>query len=158
MDRIETADPTRTLEVSRLVNAPRDLVFTVLSDPHHIDQWWGPDGFRNETHEMEFAEGGVWRYTMHGPDGKAWPNWIRYRAIHKPGRITYEHGAEIGEPAHFDGEITLEEKGAQTLVTLTLVFPSKEARDATLKFGAVEGGKQTLARLDIYAADLRART
>lgn len=158
MNRSDAPDPARTLEVSRLVNAPRDLVFAVLSDPDHIDQWWGPDGFRNETHEMVFAEGGVWRYTMHGPDGKAWPNWIRYRVIDKPGRISYEHGAEIGEPAHFDGQISLEDRGTQTLVTLTLVFPSPEARDATLKFGAVEGGKQTLARLDAYAAQLQART
>ncbi len=149
------ADQTRMIEVSRLIDAPRDLVFEVFTTPGHIDQWWGPDGFRNETHEMEFRQGGIWRYTMHGPDGKAWPNWIRYRLIERPVRLVYDHGGELGEPAHFEGQITFEAKGERTLVTLTLLFPTTEARDATLKFGAVEGGKQTLARLDGYAAGLR---
>lgn len=150
-------DPARMLEMSRIMSAPRELVFTILSDPSHIDRWWGPDGFRNETHDMDFREGGIWRYTMHGPDGKAWPNWIRYRLIERPTRLVYEHGAEIGEPAHFDGEISLQEKGGKTLVTLSLLFPSIEARDATLAFGAVEGGNQTLARLDRYAEALATR-
>lgn len=153
-----STDPSRVLEVSRLVSAPRDLVFEVFTTPGHIDQWWGPDGFRNETHEMDFSVGGLWRYTMHGPDGKAWPNWIRYRLIERPVRLVYDHGGEMGEPAHFEGQITLEETGGQTLVTLRLVFPTAEARDATLRFGAVEGGNQTLARLDAYAKALHGRS
>ncbi len=89
-------DPERTIEITRLVRAPRELVFAAFTDPAHIDQWWGPDGFRNETHEMDFSEGGLWRYTMHGPDGKAWPNWIRYTTIRRPERIEYDHGGEMG--------------------------------------------------------------
>lgn len=144
-------DPANILQVERLVGAPIELVFRMFSDAHHLDQWWGPDGFQNETHEMDFSVGGLWRYTMHGPDGKDWPNWIRYQDITPPTRIAYQHGAEIGEPAHFDGVITLQPEGTGTRVTLTLIFATPEARDATLKFGAVEGGKQTLARLDTYA-------
>lgn len=145
-------DPARILEVERLVSAPIDLVFKMFSDPRHLDAWWGPDGFQNETHEMDFAVGGLWRYTMHGPDGKDWPNWIRYQDISPPTRIAYEHGGEMGEPAHFDGVITFRAEAAGTRVTLTLIFPTREARDATFKFGAVEGGKQTLARLDAYVS------
>lgn len=144
-------DPARILRVERLVGASVDLVFEMFTDARHLDAWWGPDGFRNETHELDFSVGGLWRYTMHGPDGKDWPNWIRYREITPPTRISYEHGGEMGEAAHFDGIITLDAKGAGTRVTLTLIFPTTEARDATLKFGAVDGGNQTLARLDAYA-------
>ncbi|KPF45451.1 SRPBCC family protein [Rhizobium sp. AAP43] len=144
-------DPAKILQVERLVGAPIELVFRMFSDARHLDQWWGPDGFQNETHEMDFSVGGLWRYTMHGPDGKDWPNWIRYQDITPPTRIAYQHGAEMGEPAHFDGVITLQPEGTGTRVTLTLIFATPEARDATLKFGAVEGGKQTLARLDTYA-------
>lgn len=144
------ADPNRTLSVSRLVDASPERVFSMFSDARHLDVWWGPDGFINETHELDFSVGGLWRYTMHGPDGKAWPNWIRYREIGPPSRLAYDHGAEIGEPAHFQGVITFEEEGGKTRVTLTLVFATAEARDATLKFGAVEGGNQTLAKLDAY--------
>lgn len=144
------ADPNRTLSVSRLVGAPPELVFRMFSEARHLDAWWGPDGFTNETHEMDFSVGGLWRYTMHGPDGKAWPNWIRYREINPPTRLFYDHGGEIDEPAHFEGEIRFEAEGNKTRVTLTLVFPTPEARDATLKFGAVDGGNQTLAKLDAY--------
>ncbi|MHB0952635.1 MAG: SRPBCC family protein [Allorhizobium sp.] len=144
------ADPNRTLSVTRLIGAPPELVFRMFSTPEHLDAWWGPDGFTNETHEMDFSVGGLWRYTMHGPDGKDWPNWIRYREISPPTRLFYDHGAEIGEPAHFEGEISFEAEGDRTRVTLTLIFATTEARDATLKFGAVDGGNQTLAKLDAY--------
>ena len=144
------ADPNRTLSFSRLVGAPPELVFRMFSEARHLDAWWGPDGFTNETHEMDFSVGGLWRYTMHGPDGKDWPNWIRYREISPPTRLVYDHGGEIGEPAHFEGEIGFEAEGEKTRVTLTLVFATTEARDATLKFGAVDGGNQTLAKLDAY--------
>lgn len=149
-------DPTRILQVERLIAAPVDLVFEMFTDARHLDAWWGPDGFRNETYELDFSVGGLWRYTMHGPDGKDWPNWIRYQDITPPIRIAYEHGGEMGEAAHFDGVITFEPQGDRTRVTLTLIFPSPEARDATLEFGAVEGGRQTLARLDTYAREIHA--
>ena len=149
-------DPARILQVERLIAAPVDLVFEMFTDARHLDAWWAPDGFRNETHELDFSVGGLWRYTMHGPDGKDWPNWIRYQDITPPIRIAYEHGGEMGEAAHFDGVITFEPQGDRTRVTLTLIFPSPEARDATLEFGAVEGGRQTLARLDTYAREIHA--
>jgi uncharacterized protein YndB with AHSA1/START domain len=154
MNSFPTVDPTRSIEVSRLVNAPRDLAFKVFTQAKHIDAWWGPTGFRNETHEMNFFVGGIWRYTMHGPDGKDWPNWIKYKIITPPELIVYDHGAEIGEPAHFEGSTTFEAQGQMTLVTLRLLFPTTEIRDATIKFGAVAGGEQTLSRLDEYAAEL----
>lgn len=150
MSNVPRFDPSRTIELTRLVSAPRDLVFKVLSQAKHIDAFWGPDGFRNETHEMGFFPGGLWRYTMHGPDGKQWPNWIRYKTITPPELITYDHGRAMGEPAMFEGCIKLDAKGSQTLVTLALHFPDTAARDATIKFGAVEGGEQNLARLDAY--------
>jgi len=143
-------DPAKVLRVERTVGAPRDLVFEAFSDARHLDAWWGPNGFTNETHAMEFAVGGLWHYTMYGPDGKVWPNWIRYTEISPPSRIAYEHGAELGEAAHFNGIITFEDEGGRTRVSLILVFATKEARDATLEFGAVEGGNQTLAKLDAY--------
>lgn len=149
----DSRDQGRTMEVTRLLNAPRERVFEAFGSAEQIDQWWGPNGFRNETHEMTFKTGGLWRYTMHGPDGKPWPNWIRYTLIEPPARLVYEHGGEIGEPAHFHGEITLEDLGAQTRIVLRLLFPTVEAMEAARKFGAVEGGNQTLARLDAFVSE-----
>lgn len=148
-------DPARIIRVERVIAAPRPLVFSVLSDPRHLDQWWGPDGFTNETHAMTFSVGGLWHYTMHGPDGKDWPNWIRYSQITPPSRIVYEHGGELDEPAHFTGVLSLEEDGENTRIAITLLFPTTAARDAVLEFGAVEGGQQTLAKLDVYVTGLQ---
>lgn len=143
-------DTSKIIRIERIIAAPRELVFEAFSDPKHLDAWWGPDGFTNETHEMEFSIGGLWRYTMHGPDGKAWPNWIRYTEISPPSRLAYDHGGEIDEPAHFSGVITFEDLAGKTRVSLVLVFATTQARDATIEFGAVEGGQQTLAKLEQF--------
>jgi uncharacterized protein YndB with AHSA1/START domain len=136
----------RELVQQRVFDAPRERVWRAWTEAKHLDQWWGPNGFRNETHAMQFKVGGTWRYTMHGPDGKAWPNWIRYGEIVKGERLVYDHGGEGVDP-HFHVAITFESMGAKTRVTMKSLFPSVEAVEAVKKFGAVEGGKQTLARL-----------
>lgn len=143
-------DTSRIIRIDRVIEAPCALVFEALSDARHLDAWWGPDGFTNETHDLTFKVGGLWRYTMHGPDGKVWPNWIRYTEIIEPSRIAYDHGGEIDEPAHFSSVITLDEENGKTRMTLSLLFPNAEAKQAVMKFGAVEGGKQTLAKLAAF--------
>lgn len=149
-------DPSKILRIDRLISAPREQVFDALSDARHLDRWWGPDGFTNETHAMDFSVGGLWHYTMVGPDGKVWPNWIRYSEIVRPSRIAYDHGGELDEPAHFRGLMLLAAEGDKTRLSLILIFPTTEARDATLEFGAVQGGEQTLAKLEAYVLSLPA--
>ena len=145
----------REIVISRTYEAPRELVFEAFTSREHVDHWWGPNGFRNATHEMDVRPGGIWRYTMHGPDGTDWPNYVTYLEVVPPERLLYDHGAEEGQPPHFQVTITFAEVGAATEVTLHSVFPTAEAKEATAKFGAVEGGKQTLAKLDDYLAQMR---
>jgi len=66
------------LIAERLFDAPRELVFKAWTVPAIITNWWGPRGFSTTTHEMDFRAGGVWRFTMHGPDGTDYPNKIVY--------------------------------------------------------------------------------
>ena len=66
------SDP-RSIIGSRLLDAPRELVFSAFTDPKHLAQWWGPNGFTTTTHSFEFRPGGVWRFVMHGPDGRDYP-------------------------------------------------------------------------------------
>src|SRR5690606_26172499 len=68
----------REIVVSRVIDGPRALVFEVFSDSGHLGQWWGPNGFTLTTHAFEFDVGGVWDYTMHGPDGTDYPNWVEW--------------------------------------------------------------------------------
>jgi uncharacterized protein YndB with AHSA1/START domain len=146
-----TAD--REIVQERVFDAPRELVWKAWTDPKHIDKWWGPNGFRNETFSMDLRVGGFWRFVMHGPDGKAWQNWIRFDEISTHERLVYAHGDEGDEP-HFHVTVTFTEQGKRTKVTMRTVFPTAEAVAAVKKFGAVEGGQQTMARLAGYLPHL----
>src|SRR5678809_780124 len=62
--------PGRELTITRVLNAPIELVWNVWTDPDHIKNWWGPNGFTNTIFEMDVKPGGNWEFIMHGPDGK----------------------------------------------------------------------------------------
>jgi uncharacterized protein YndB with AHSA1/START domain len=85
------SDP-KVMVGTRLLDAPRELVWSVWTDPKHLAQWWGPDGFRTTTSAFDFQPGGVWRFVMHGPDGRDYENRITFDEIVKPERIAYHHG------------------------------------------------------------------
>lgn len=136
----------REISLTRVFDAPRELVFAAFLDPQHISNWWGPDGFRTTTHEMDVRPGGVWRYTMHGPDGTYYTNLAQYTEVVRPERIAYDHGGDRAE-ADFHTTISFEDLAGKTRVTLHTLFASAEQRRAAAEFGAIAGGQQTLARL-----------
>lgn len=148
----------RELIISRTIDAPRDLVWRAFSEPEHLVHWWGPNGFTNTFHEFSFEENGVWRFMMHGPDGTDYPNKIIYREIKKPERIVYDHSGD-GEAEwkdhRFTSTITLEDLGSKTKVTLHMVIETAQELEKMKKFGAVEGGQQTLGRLDAYVQGMK---
>jgi len=149
-----TAD--RELVMTRVVNAPRKLVFTVWTDPKHVAKWWGPNGFTNTIHEMDVRPGGVWRLTMHGPDGVDYPNKIIYKEVTKPEQLVWTHGSgDENDPGQFEVTVTFAAHGQQTEITMHMVFKSKEERDKVVdKYGAIEGNIQTMNRLEEYLAKL----
>lgn len=85
-----TAD--REIAITRILDAPRELVYEVWTKPEHIAQWWGPNGFTNTVHNMEVKVGGEWRLTMHGPDGIDYPNLIIFKEIIAPEKLVYIQG------------------------------------------------------------------
>ena len=142
---------------TRVLAAPRTLVFSVWSDPKHLVQWWGPNGFRTTTHAFDFRPGGVWRFVMHGPDGRDYQNRITFDEIVAPERIVYRHdGAEDVEPVTFAQTVTFEDIGnGETRLTWQGRFPSAEERARVIReYGADKGLAQTMARLDDYLAAL----
>jgi uncharacterized protein YndB with AHSA1/START domain len=149
--RAVAAKDEPTIVVTRLVDAPRELVWQAWTEPRHIAQWWGPNGFTNTIHAMEVKPGGVWRFIMHGPDGTDWPNKIVYREVVRPERLVYDHSGEgANDPHRFHVTVTFTDKNGMTEIVMASLFPSLAARDAVLKFGALEGGGQTLDRLADY--------
>jgi uncharacterized protein YndB with AHSA1/START domain len=151
----ETASD-REIVFTRVFDAPRELVFSAWSDPQHVAHWWGPNGFTLTTFEMSVKPGGVWRFIMHGPDGADYPNRIVFDEIVKPERLVYSHGGgKPGDSVDFQVTVTFAAQGKQTRLTMRMVFPSAAERDRVVKeYGAIEGGKQTLARLADYLAKL----
>ena len=147
----------RTIVTTRLLDAPRELVFKAWTDPKHLVQWWGPGGFTTTVHSIDVRPGGVWRFVMHGPDGRDYENRIVYDEIVKPERITYRHGGgDDVEPVTFHTTVTFEDIGGKTRLTMRGVFPTAEERDRVVKeYGAVEGAKQTLGRLAEHLATMR---
>jgi len=149
-------DP-RAIVGIREFDAPRELVFKVWTDPQHLAQWWGPNGFTTTTRAFDLRPGGVWRFVMHGPDGTDYQNRITYDEIVRPERLVYRHGGgEDVEPVQFHVTVTFEDLGGKTRLTMRAVFPSAEQRNlVTEKYGAVEGAKQTLERLAQHLPKLR---
>lgn len=146
---------------SRLLDASRELVFSAFTDPKHLVQWWGPDGFTTTTHSFEFRPGGVWRFVMHGPDGRDYQNRITYEEIVRPERIVYRHGGETDvEPVQFIQTLTFEALGrARTRLTWHGRFPSAEERARVIKtYNADKGLSQTMARLVDYVAAMATET
>lgn len=148
----------REIVITRVLNAPRDLVWKAWTDPRHVVHWWGPTGFTNTLHEMDVRPGGVWRHVMHGPDGTDYPNKVVYLEVVKPERLVYSHGDDVeGHACQFHVTVTFaKQQGGKTKVTLRMLFETAAQRDETVKFGAVEGGNQTLDRLEAYVASMPA--
>lgn len=140
----------REIVITRTVKAPRALVWRVCTQPEHIDRWWGPNGFTNKTLAHDLRVGGQWKYTMTAADGTVFPNLITYTEVTPIDRLAYDHG-DWENPKMFLGSLTFTDTEEGTLIILHTIFPTKEARDFVIeKHGAIEGGKQTLARLDEY--------
>jgi uncharacterized protein YndB with AHSA1/START domain len=152
-NNIDLNDPLSIIG-TRLFDAPRELVYSAFTDPKHLAQWWGPDGFTLTTHSHDFRPGGVWRFVMHGPDGRDYQNRVTYDEIDPPKRIVYRHGGgDDVEPVQFNTAITFEDVGGKTRIIWHGRFPSAAERDRVIKeYGADKGLVQTMARLAEHLA------
>ena len=145
----------REIVISRVISAPRELVFEAFTEVRHLSCWWGPDGFTTTTRAFEFRVGGEWIFVMHGPDGTDYQEWISWTEITPPERITLLHGESRDDPNAFESVLTFTPDGAATRLEMRTVFPTKELRDeAVEKYHAIEGGRQTLDNLATYITEI----
>jgi uncharacterized protein YndB with AHSA1/START domain len=146
----KNVDAANEISISRLINAPRELVFEVWTDPDHIKNWWGPDGFTNTIHTMDIKPGGIWELVMHGPDGTDYKNKSIFKEIVKPERLVYEHQSS----PKFTATVTFEAQGNKTLLLWKMTFESAEAMEKVVKtFKADEGLKQNIEKLEAYVVE-----
>ena len=133
---------------TRVVDAPRVIVFDAFTVPKHVSQWLlGPEGWTMPVCEIDLRPGGGWRYVYRKANGKEMTLHGSYREVSPPERLvsTESWGPEWPETVN---TMILTESAGQTTISITMSYPSKEARDAALETGATSGIDQSFAKLD----------
>jgi uncharacterized protein YndB with AHSA1/START domain len=144
-EKSNTAD--RELNVSRVLSAPVELVWEVWTNPDHIKNWWGPNGFTNTITKMEIKPEGEWDLVMHGPDGTDYQNKSVFREIIKHKKIVYEHTSA----PRFIATVEFESRGKTTFINWNMLFETREQFIQVVKtFKADEGIKQNIEKLEVY--------
>jgi len=133
----------RTITSVRVFNTTTDKIFDAWTDPEKLAKWWGPKGFSNTFHEFKPEPGGHWRFTMHGPDGKNYPNESVYVEIGVE-RIILDH---ITWPK-FRLTATFEPNGDQTKLTFRQEFDSAKEYEKVKGFAA-PANEENLDRLEV---------
>ncbi|HET9954328.1 MAG TPA: SRPBCC family protein [Polyangiaceae bacterium] len=147
----------REIVLSRVFDAPRELVFRAWTEQEHFAKWFGPRGFTTTIREADMRVGGLLRFDMQAPDGKLYDNRIEFLEIKRPELLVYDHGSDKDDDAdRFRVTITFDEQSdKKTVMTMRSLQPTKEQRAIKIGFGAVELGYQTLDKL---AEHLRSQT
>ena len=146
----------REIVLSKVFDAPRDLVFRAWTDREHFTRWFGPKGFTIVMHEHDARVGGRVRFDMIGPDGTCYSNRLDLLEITRPERLIFDHGTDDDDdPNKFRVTVTFDSQSdGKTVVTLRQLHPSKARRDAGIGFGAVELGYQTLDKLGAHLREM----
>ena len=142
----------REMVFTRVFAAPRELVWTAWTDPVHVARRWGPKGFTNTIHEMDVRPGGLWRLTMHGPDGIDYPNRIEFLEVIEPERLVYHHGDDRN-PQMFHVTTNFITEGNSTKIVSRMRFKTAGERDEMKGF-AVDGHNSTMERLEAQLAEM----
>jgi len=140
----------REVVITRVVKAPRRIVFDAYTTPRHLQQWLlGPEGWTMPICEIDLRPGGAWHFVWRRSDGTEMGMRGVYREITSPGRLvsTESWGGDWPETLN---TLLLSEEDGETTITLTVRYPSKEDRDAALKTGMKEGVSASFDRLAAY--------
>jgi uncharacterized protein YndB with AHSA1/START domain len=141
--------------ITRIVDAPRELVFKAWTDPKHVAQWWGPRGFTNPVCELDVRPGGAIRIHMQAPDGTVYPMTGACREVAKPERIVFTSAAldKQGNPMfEILNTVIFAEQGGKTKLTLRARVLTATAEAAPHLKGMEAGWTQTLDRLSEFVA------
>ena len=152
-----TTPSDREIVMTRVFDAPRELVFEAHSSCEHLSNWWGPRKYEFASCEIDFRPGGGWRIVHRGPEGDEHGFRGEFREILRPERIVWTFEYE-GMPGQISVEtFTLEEHDGKTMVTARSVLDTVEDRDGMLESGMESGAAESYDRLDEYLEVLKGR-
>lgn len=160
----------RELVVTRVLDAPRELVWKALTEPARLEQWWGPKGFTSRVHQLELRPGGTFLYSQRTPDGREmWGKWV-YREIVAPERLvvvssfTDEKGNLARHPFNPNWPLEMltvstftEHQGRTTVVVRMVPTNATQSERKTFDEGRdfmEEGFAGSFEKLDKYLASL----
>ncbi len=147
---IISTTPDCEIRSTRIVNFPRELVYTAWTDPNHLKNWWGPAGFTNTFHEFDLRPGGKWSFIMHGPDKGNYPNEVEFIEIDKPALIAWKR---YSKPI-FQVVAAFEETAPdKTKIIFRMLFTSADECSKVKKF-AVDKNEENFDRLEVELAKM----
>lgn len=138
----------REIVVTRIFDAPRELVFDAWTKEEHLSKWWGPQGFTLTSRKFELKPGGTWQFVMHGPDGMDYPNTNVFVEVVSPERIVFRHTVF----PRFVATAAFEDLEGKTKLTYRTVFEETADTFDKVKTYAVPGAEQTMDRLEALLA------
>jgi len=152
---LKVATPSeREIVMTRVFDAPRRLVFDAWTNPEHLPRWMlGPEGWTMPVCEIDLRPGGAWHFVWRRADGTEMEMRGVYREVTPPERLvsTESWGGDWPETLI---TLTLSEEGGRTTITQSILYPSREARDAALKTGMTDGVSMSFDRLAGYLASI----
>ena len=156
-DTFQVTTPSeRDIQMTRLFDAPRQLVFDAMTKPEHVREWWGRlgDGYSVPVCEIDLRPGGAWRFVNRHPKGEA-VFYGEYQEIAPPSRLVF---TEIYEPFPDSPSVVtavFTEEGGKTRLTVTARYPTRDVRDMVLGTGMAGGAGTSYDRLEDLVAALQ---
>jgi uncharacterized protein YndB with AHSA1/START domain len=151
-----TTPSDQEIRMTRVFDAPRQLVFEAMSRPEHVRQWWGRlgEGYSVPVCEIDLRPGGRWRFVNRHPQGEAAFHG-EYREITPPSRIVFTEIFEDFPDTVSVVTADLAEEGGKTRLTATVRYPSKDVRDMVMSSGMSTGAGISYDRLEDLLAELQ---
>jgi uncharacterized protein YndB with AHSA1/START domain len=153
-----TTPSDREIQLTRLFDAPRQLVFDAMTKPEHVAQWWGRlgDGYSVPVCEIDLRPGGAWRFVNRHPKGEAAFHGV-YREIAPPVRLVFTEIFEEFPDTESVVTAAFTTEGGKTRLTVTARYPSHDIREIVLKSGMAKGAAISYDRLEELVARLNAQ-
>lgn len=145
-----TISKSNEIHLSRIYDAPVKMVWDAWNEPDQVAQWWGPRGFTITTHSKDLKPGGIWHYTMHGPDGIDYVNKTKYFEVEPYSKMVYDHGGNDEQKPMFRVTVLFKEVGGKTHMDMTMAHDTSEAAENSRQVIKKHGGNSTWDRLAEY--------
>jgi uncharacterized protein YndB with AHSA1/START domain len=147
---MSTRSKPNEIRIERIYDASVKAVWDAWHEPDQVAQWWGPRGFTLTSHSKELRPGGIWHYTMHGPDGTDYVNKTLYHEVEKYSRLVYDHGGNDERAPLFRVTVLFREQNGKTHLDMTMAFENPEIARERMEFVKKADGFSTWDRLGEY--------